>query len=149
MAKRDEIMGTHKDMSYNEYATEIGKLWRSMPEEDKGPWKELAMEDKARYEAELVNYRDPIWYGSDSDSDSGGKNMAKKNLDPSSILPARSAYQFLFNQKRDEVMSSRTAISNNVSHNDCASIIGKLWRNMPLEEKQVSRTQVAHSFFMY
>lgn len=62
-------MNSKPGMTYNEYAQEIGKLWRGMCEEDKQAWQDLAHEDKVRYNAEMANYKAPP-YDSDSDSDS-------------------------------------------------------------------------------
>ena len=75
LAKRDEIMGSRPGMTYNEYAQEIGRLWRGMTDEDKQAWKELADEDKLRYNAEMTNYKMPA-YASDSDSDTVSWNVA-------------------------------------------------------------------------
>ena len=131
-AKRDAIPGTQSKAEYNRYAAEIGRMWKTMHNDDKRAWKDIAMEDRLRYDAEMENYKPPYISDDNSEYDSTGYKRKKgKARDPEAPKVVRTAYQYLFDAKRDEVMAENPGIA----HNDAASIIGKLWREMTLDEK--------------
>ena len=55
---RPGILKENPGLKITEVATEIGKRWKLLAEDDKIPFQELAAKDKARYEREMKDYRE-------------------------------------------------------------------------------------------
>jgi hypothetical protein len=54
---RPKLMAEDSTLTYFSVATKVGELWREMDEEKKKPYEDKAVEDKARYERELEEYK--------------------------------------------------------------------------------------------
>merc|ERR1712146_351861 len=48
------------DAKVQEIMKQVALDWRQLPEEEKKPWVEKSVQDKARYDQELANYSDPL-----------------------------------------------------------------------------------------
>ncbi|UIZ29383.1 hypothetical protein KXD40_003412 [Peronospora effusa] len=55
MSERTELLATYQ-MSHNECSALCGRLWRQMSETERKPYKQMAADDKRRYDAELEIY---------------------------------------------------------------------------------------------
>lgn len=124
MAKREEVMEANPGMNYNKFTQEVSKVWRAMTEESKQPWRELENDDRARYEAEMVNYK-ATSCGSGSDSEA-----PKGNAYASMPKAAKSAFQYLFHDKKNELETPKSG--NGV---DDRASISKNWKPMPGEQR--------------
>jgi structure-specific recognition protein 1 len=50
--RRDSVKGANEGMNGKEITSELGRVWKSLSEEDKAPYEAKAATDKARFEAE-------------------------------------------------------------------------------------------------
>ncbi|CAH0489837.1 unnamed protein product [Peronospora farinosa] len=55
MSERTELLATYQ-MSHNECSALCGRFWRQMSETEREPYKQMAADDKRRYDAELEIY---------------------------------------------------------------------------------------------
>lgn len=58
--RRQEIIRVHPEMDSQQVSKELGRLWKTVPDVERRPWYEVAGYDRARYEAEVKNYNNPI-----------------------------------------------------------------------------------------
>lgn len=47
-------------MDCQDVSRELGRLWKELSDSERRPWNELAVYDRARYEAEMKNYNNPF-----------------------------------------------------------------------------------------
>ncbi|ETM51342.1 hypothetical protein F442_05041 [Phytophthora nicotianae P10297] len=99
MSKRTELLATYQ-MSHNECSALCGRLWRQMSEEEREPYKRMAVEDKRRYEVELATYN------------------AQASVASEGALRDSAGFQYFFEAKRRE--------NEKISRNEVAAI----WRGM-------------------
>ena len=55
--ERPNVRAANPDFSVGEVAKELGRQWAEMNETDKSKYEKLAEDDRARYDAEMVEYR--------------------------------------------------------------------------------------------
>lgn len=78
--RRDTIKGENPEMSTKDITAELGRLWKSLSEEEKAPYVELANNDKHRYESEKSGESSSSSdSGSSSNSSSSKKDKEKKD----------------------------------------------------------------------
>ena len=70
--RRDAIKEENPEMSTKDITAELGRLWKSLSEEEKAPYVELANNDKNRYESEKSGE-------SSSSSDSGSSSSSSSS----------------------------------------------------------------------
>jgi hypothetical protein len=54
--KRAEVVGANPGLKVTDVARKLGEMWKSMTEEEKAPWQEIASKDKERYAKEMAEY---------------------------------------------------------------------------------------------
>jgi len=57
-AKRDSILKENPKILLGDQSKKLGSLWTLLSEEDRGPYIQLASDDRTRYEADIDNYND-------------------------------------------------------------------------------------------
>lgn len=55
--KRPEIQSGHPEWKVGQVAQELGRLWKSLPEEMRRKYEEMTARDKSRYEIEMREYK--------------------------------------------------------------------------------------------
>uniref|UniRef100_A0A0K0F7Z5 High mobility group protein DSP1 (inferred by orthology to a D. melanogaster protein) n=2 Tax=Strongyloides TaxID=6247 RepID=A0A0K0F7Z5_STRVS len=111
----------------NVQVTEISKKcsekWKTMSDDEKRRFFELAQKDAERYQAEVAAY--------------GGDDVTKKRKrtkkDPNAPKRALSAFFFFSNEKRPEVQRQHPEWKVG----QVAQELGKFWKNLPDEEKAI------------
>ncbi|CAD5215871.1 unnamed protein product [Bursaphelenchus xylophilus] len=113
--------------------TEISKRcsekWKTMKEEEKKRFYELAQKDAERYQAEVQAY--------------GGEDSLRKKKrqkkDPNAPKKALSAFFFFSNEKRPQVQAEHPEWKVG----QIAQELGKYWKNLTEEERQVYERKAA------
>lgn len=68
-AKRNEIKAENPDLSTTDISRELGKLWKTMTDEEKEPYNIQAKADAERYDAEMAKYKASGKGAADDDDD--------------------------------------------------------------------------------
>lgn len=55
--KRQSITAEHNDWKVGQVAQELGRMWKALTEEEKKVYEKMAIDDKARYEVEMRDYK--------------------------------------------------------------------------------------------
>lgn len=55
--KRPGIKAKHPKYSVGDLAKELGKIWKTLTEQDKVPYENMAKKDRERYEKDMELYR--------------------------------------------------------------------------------------------
>ena len=126
-AKRDDILQERPNLSYNQLAQEVGKIWHSMSDAEKSPWRDLAAEDKARYDAEMANY-EPIYV----EPERRRPHRRRRRRDPDAPKAAKTAFICFSSEKRDEICIQYPELG----FADQMKRIGQLWNEMTEQDKQ-------------
>lgn len=125
-AKREDILQERPTLSYNQLAQEVGKIWHSMSDAEKSPWRDLAIEDKARYDAEMANY-EPLYVDTER-----RRTKRRRRRDPDAPKSAKTAFIFFSSEKRDQICAEYP----DLGFADQMKRIGQLWNEMTDQEKQ-------------
>jgi len=104
--------------------TEISKrsaqMWRTLPQEDRAHWDDVAAKDKQRFLVEKAAYTGPWqvpW------------KRAKK--DPSAPKRPMSAFLYFSQGKRRQIKEANPSMKNT----EVSRLLGEMWRNAPESEK--------------
>jgi len=101
----------------------VSIAWKSLSEEERAKWNELARRDKARFEIEKAMYKGP-WKVAVS-----GRPLK----DPKAPKRPMSAFLSFSNSKRSGVKAQHSKMSNA----EISRILAQLWRDAPAEERQL------------
>jgi len=55
--KRPEVQAGHTEWKVGQVAQELGRMWKLLTEEEKKVYEKMAIDDKARYEVEMTDYK--------------------------------------------------------------------------------------------
>lgn len=55
--KRQGITGEHSDWKVGQVAQELGRMWKLLTDDEKKVYEKMAIDDKARYEVEMRDYK--------------------------------------------------------------------------------------------
>jgi len=119
---REEHKKKHPDASVNfaEFSKKCSERWKTMSAKEKGKFEDLARQDKARYEREMMSYV-PV---------RGGKK--KKFKDPNAPKRPPSAFFIFCSEFRPKVKGE----SPGLSIGDVAKRLGEMWNGTASEDKQ-------------
>jgi hypothetical protein len=126
VSKRDEIKESNPDMSAKDIIKELGTMWRSLSDDEKTEYVNLANEDKERYEEEMKSY---VPSEDVAESTSKGKTKRKKATGPKKGL---SAYIFFCKNVRDSIKKEQPDLSTK----EITSALGKKWNSLSDKEKE-------------
>jgi hypothetical protein len=123
----------------NVQVTEISKKcaekWKTMNEEEKRRFNELALKDAERYSAEIAAY--------------GGEDAIKKKKrakkDPNAPKRALSAFFFFSNEKRPEVQAGHPEWKVG----QVAQELGRMWKALTEEQKRVYEDKASNDKLRY
>ena len=122
--KRDEVKESNPDMPAKEIIKELGNMWRSLSDDEKTEYVNLANEDKQRYEEDMKTYV-PV----NNVGEPTKKTKKKKSSGPKKGL---SAYIFFCKNVRDSIKNEQPALSTK----EITSALGKKWMSLSEEEKE-------------
>nr|XP_046266885.1 high mobility group protein B1a [Scatophagus argus] len=119
---REEHKKKHPDASVNfaEFSKKCSERWRTMSPKEKSKFEDLAKQDKARYEREMMSYV-PV---------KGGKK--KKYKDPNAPKRPPSAFFIFCSEFRPKVKGE----SPGLSIGEVAKRLGEMWNGTTSEDKQ-------------
>jgi hypothetical protein len=122
--KRDEVKESNPDMPAKEIIKELGNMWRSLSDDEKTEYVNLANEDKERYEEDMKTYV-PV----NNAGEPTKKTKKKKSSGPKKGL---SAYIFFCKNVRDSIKKEQPTLSTK----EITSALGKKWMSLSEEEKE-------------
>jgi len=109
----------------------VSEEFKALPEKEKSKWEKKAKQDKARYDAEMVNYVPP-----DEESDEGGggaKGKKKKTKkDPNAPKRNMSAYFLFSNAMRNTIKAQNP----DASFGELAKLISQNYKSLPEKERK-------------
>ncbi|XP_005808478.1 high mobility group-T protein-like [Xiphophorus maculatus] len=119
---REEHKKKHPDASVNfaEFSKKCSERWKTMSAKEKGKFEDLAKQDKARYEREMLSYVPAR----------GGKK--KKFKDPNAPKRPPSAFFIFCSEFRPKVKGENPGLSIG----DVAKRLGEMWNSTASEDKQ-------------
>lgn len=119
---REEHKKKHPDASVNfsEFSKKCSERWKTMSSKEKGKFEDMAKQDKARYEREMMNYVPP----------KGSKK--KKFKDPNAPKRPPSAFFIFCSEFRPKVKNE----SPGLTIGDVAKRLGEMWNGTAAEDKQ-------------
>lgn len=119
---REEHKKKHPDASVNfaEFSKKCSERWKTMSSKEKCKFEDLAKQDKARYEREMMSYVPPR----------GGKK--KKFKDPNAPKRPPSAFFIFCSEFRPKVKSE----SPGLTIGEVAKRLGEMWNGTSAEDKQ-------------
>ncbi|XP_019728025.1 high mobility group protein B1a [Hippocampus comes] len=119
---REEHKKKHPDASVNfaEFSKKCSERWKTMSAKEKGKFEDLAKQDKARYEREMMNYVPAR----------GGKK--KKFKDPNAPKRPPSAFFIFCSEYRPKVKGETPGLTIG----DVAKRLGEMWNRTSAENKQ-------------
>uniref|UniRef100_A0A3Q2WQS3 High mobility group protein B2 n=1 Tax=Haplochromis burtoni TaxID=8153 RepID=A0A3Q2WQS3_HAPBU len=120
---REEHKKKHPEASVNfaEFSKKCSERWKTMSAKEKGKFEDMARQDKARYEREMMNYVPAR----------GGKKK-KKYKDPNAPKRPPSAFFIFCSEFRPKVKGE----SPGLSIGDVAKRLGEMWNGTAAEDKQ-------------
>jgi hypothetical protein len=100
----------------------VSQAWKTLPQEEREQWEELARRDKARYEMEKTMYTGP-W-----------KVPAKKRSqkDPNAPKRPMSAFLSFSNSKRSQVKNAHP----NIGNAEVSRILAQMWKDAAEDERK-------------
>lgn len=121
--KEDKKNNPDENVVFGDFSRKCSALWRSMDNNNKGPFNVLAEEDKKRYEREMADYKPPK-------GEKGGKKR-KRTKDPNAPKRAISAFFWFCSDERPAVR--RRMADANVG--EVAKVLGRQWKACTEEQK--------------
>lgn len=132
--KREEIAAENPGIKFTQIGTVAGQKWRTLTDEDKAPFVEIAEEDKARYLKEMEGYT-PLPNIRVLASSRAGKKMLKHKIkkikDPNAPKRPMTAFFHYLAATR----AATKAEFPDASVSDLAKTMGERWRALTEEEK--------------
>eukprot|EP00049_Salpingoeca_infusionum_P002687 m.58900 g.58900 ORF g.58900 m.58900 type:complete len:215 (+) comp11734_c0_seq1:798-1442(+) len=123
---RPSIQEAHPGAGVTDIAKIIGQKWRGLTDDEKKPFQELAVKDRARYNAQMKDYTPTPGY------EDGGRGRKRKQKDPNAPKKPKSAYFIYAEERRPDLR----AANPNGKISEIAKLTGEAWRGMTAEEKQ-------------
>lgn len=112
----------------------VSDAWRSMDDDERAKYNEMAREDKARYELEKATYAAPPGGGS-----------SKKHRDPNAPKRPMSAFFAYANSRRGEVKSQNPDCTNG----EISKLLSVMWKEVADDVKQKYRDNEAALWAVY
>ncbi|KAL7541682.1 hypothetical protein ACHAXR_011129 [Thalassiosira sp. AJA248-18] len=135
---RESFRTENPGMTFGQLAKFTSAMYKSLTPEEKARWEEAALQDKARYEAEMANYIPPPGFdptGQLVDSSnvmSGGRKYNKKQKDPNAPKRARGSYVFFTLDERPKIVKENPEMK----FTETGHVMGERWRALTPEDKK-------------
>jgi len=122
---RSSVSTANPEAKFGDIARLISKQFKSLDDDERAKWDELARLDKERYRSEMENYEPP----SDDDGDEGGSRKKKK--DPNAPKRNMSAFFIYSNDVRPAVRAENPGIK----FGDVARLISSKFKALSTDER--------------
>jgi hypothetical protein len=128
--------GKFLNLTLNRVRAEMGKVWRSLNEEEKQPFRDLAAKDRVRFQTEMNAYKAPPYLSTNylirrnQETKEAWKLALKK--DPKAPKLPRNAYMFFSPSKRKEIELAEPELK----YNDVMKKVGLAWKEMSAQKKE-------------
>jgi hypothetical protein len=119
--KRNEIKESYPDMSAKEIIKELGKVWRSLSDDEKETYVNMSVKDRNRYEEEISNYVAPTNIGF----------LNPKKTKRSGPKRGLTAYIYFCKDHRDTLKEEQPELSTK----EITTGLGKKWKELTDDEK--------------
>ena len=125
-------------MTFGQLSKFTSAMYKSLTPEEKARWEEAALQDKARYQAEMANYTPPPGFDANGvliqthDQSTGSRRYNKKNKDPNAPKRARGSYVFFTLDERPKILQE----TPDMKFTDIGHVMGERWRALSSEDKQ-------------
>lgn len=133
---RESFRTENPGMTFGQLSKFTSAMYKSLTPEEKARWEEAAVQDKARYEAELANYAPPPGFdpaGNMVDGSSiGPRKYNKKSKDPDAPKRARGSYVFFTLEERPKIIKE----SPDMKFTELGNVMGQRWRALSAEQKK-------------
>ena len=120
---RQQVKASHPEMKSNELMTELGRLWKLLPEDQKAAYNIRFEAEKARYAQEMSTYTPPAPVVVASTSSAKAKSDVKKPMN---------AYVFFCQDKRPQLMADNPSMK----FGDLTKVLAEQWKSMSEQDKQ-------------
>jgi formiminotetrahydrofolate cyclodeaminase len=170
-SERRELASRRPDLKNPEIMREIGMTWRAVSEEDRAQLQSMAEEDVERFRSEMEAYLLQQEEKRVANADRPAKRRTRKRKEmqeqeerpvvavaekvkPSvaarkrrKLVPPRrpkTAYNLMYMSKRAELLEMY-----HMSHNECSALCGRLWRQLPEDEREPYKRMAAEDKLRY
>ena len=135
---RESFRAENPGMTFGQLSKFTSAMYKSLTPEEKARWEEAALQDKARYQAEMANYTPPHGFNANGvliqthDQSAGSRRYNKKNKDPNAPKRARGSYVFFTLDERPKILIE----TPDMKFTDIGHVMGERWRALSPEDKQ-------------
>mmetsp|Transcript_4423 Transcript_4423/g.9569 ORF Transcript_4423/g.9569 Transcript_4423/m.9569 type:complete len:373 (-) Transcript_4423:201-1319(-) len=134
---RESFRTENPGMTFGQLSKFTSAMYKSLTPEEKARWEEAALQDKARYEAEMANYAPPPGFdptGQLVDPNIGpvSRKYSKKHKDPNAPKRARGSYVFFTLDERPKIVKE----TPDMKFTEMGHVMGERWRALSAEDKK-------------
>mmetsp|Transcript_7849 Transcript_7849/g.14479 ORF Transcript_7849/g.14479 Transcript_7849/m.14479 type:complete len:386 (+) Transcript_7849:586-1743(+) len=134
---RESFRTENPGMTFGQLSKFTSAMYKSLTPEEKARWEEAAVQDKARYQAEMANYAPPPGFDPsgqlvDGNAVSGSRKYSKKHKDPNAPKRARGSYVFFTLDARPKIVKE----TPEMKFTEMGHVMGERWRALTPEEKK-------------
>lgn len=135
---RESFRTENPGMTFGQLSKFTSAMYKSLTPEEKARWEEAALQDKARYEAEMANYAPPPGFDpmgqmlDGATGASGTRKYSKKHKDPNAPKRARGSYVFFTLDERPKIVKE----TPDMKFTEMGHVMGERWRALTPEEKK-------------
>lgn len=134
---RESFRTENPGMTFGQLSKFTSAMYKSLTPEEKARWEEAALQDKARYQAEMANYApppgfDPMGQMVDGTTASGTRKYSKKHKDPNAPKRARGSYVFFTLEERPKIVKE----TPDMKFTEMGHVMGERWRALTPEQKK-------------
>jgi len=133
---RDGLMAANDGMLPKEANARLKEMWDQMGDEEKGPYKNAAKEDKERFNKEMETYHP------DGEDGEHPAKRRKRERDPDAPVKAKTAY-ILF------IVDYRKQLGKTVEFNEATKLCAEAWKNAPEHIKDHYKQLALQEKFQY
>ena len=130
--KRSEIKEANPDATFAEIQKLLSNAWKELSDEDKEAFNQKASEDKARYEAEMKEYKQALNVMDDDSVRSTTKKKKKAKKDPNAPKRVTTAYMLFVKEKRSEIVEKNP----DASFGEIGKLMGTAFNALNEDEKK-------------
>jgi len=134
---RESFRTENPGMTFGQLSKFTSAMYKTLTPEEKARWEEAALQDKARYEAEMANYAPPPGFDPsgqlvNANVVSGSRKYSKKNKDPNAPKRARGSYVFFTLDERPKIVKETPVMK----FTQMGHVMGERWRALTPEGKK-------------
>ncbi|EEY66995.1 uncharacterized protein PITG_17485 [Phytophthora infestans T30-4] len=150
--KRQEMAAQHPNHKNSQIMREIGIAWKALSDVERALYQRKAEEDVERFRAEmeahLAQQQEGHHGAANHDQHDQQLSVVHEKVKARvvgrkqrKVIPPRrpkTAYNLMYMSKRTELLATYQ-----MSHNECSALCGRLWRQMPEEEREPYKRMAA------